>query len=289
MMQPVTSTVGASAWTSHVLRIGRTRTHVLEAGARGAPTVVLIHYGGQGATVEEAWERTIPAFAEHFHVIAPEQLGFGQTDKIFDFADPLEARIHHIAQVLEVFEVDSAHFVGASTAGTMMLSVAASDRPEWPIDRIVGISAVGGRAGGPEVRAALQAFDGTPETMDGVIGTLYPERWWDAAYTERRLSAARVDGAWQCIAAEALRPPWAQDGPLQLATDDYVAYERIASPVLLVAGGADKLRRLDEFEARAARIPTCRTRIFEGSGHLPHIDSADEFNELAIGFLQGAS
>jgi len=269
-----------------MVSVGGVRTHVLEAGDPHAPSVVLIHYGGHGATVEEAWERTIPGFAEHFHVLAPEQLGFGRTDKLFDFADPLGARVRQIAAVLDVLDVQSAHFVGASTAGTMMLSVAASPEPAWPIDRIVGISAVGARAGGPDVAAVLRAFDGTFETMDGVIGTMYPERWWDDAYVERRLTAARAAGAWQCVAAEGFRPPWAAEGPSPLASDEHVAYERIQRPVLLVAGAADKLRRLDAVHDRAARIPDCRTHVFEHGGHVPHIQFPAEFNALALDFLR---
>jgi 2-hydroxymuconate-semialdehyde hydrolase len=273
-------------WQAHRVVVDGARTRVLEAGDRDAPSVVLIHYGGHGVTVEEAWEFTIPALAEHFRVLAPEQLGFGETAKQFDFADPLGARIHHIARVLELFDVQSAHFVGVSSAGTMMLAVAASDRPAWPIDRIIGISAVGARAGGPEVGAVLRAFDGTFETTDALIGTMYPERWWDDAYVERRRTAAREPGAWQVVAAEGLKPPWAPDAPSTLASDDYVEYERIDRPVLLVAGARDKLRRLDALADRAARIPDCRTQVFDAGGHVPHIQFADEFNTLALEFLQ---
>jgi len=278
-------TASSGTWTSHELNVGGTTTHVLEAGDRDAPTVVLIHYGGYGTTVEEAWEYTIPALAKEFHVVAPEQLGFGRTAKVFDFADPLGARIRHIALVLDLFAVESAHFVGVSTAGTMMLSVAAAPRPAWPIDRIIGISAVGERAGGPEVRDVLRAFDGTLATMDAVIGTMYPDRWWDDAYVERRLAAARAPGAWQCVAAEQLRAPWDPEGPSVLASDGYVAYKQIDRPVLLVAGAKDKLRRFDALADRAARIPDCRTHVFDDGGHAPHIQFPDEFNALALEFL----
>src|SRR5581483_8822218 len=111
------------SYATHRVVVDGARTRVLEAGDRDAPAVVLIHYGGHGATVEEAWEYTIPALAEDYRVLAPEQLGFGESAKLFDFADPLGARVRHIAHVLELFGVESAHFVGVSTAGTMMLSV----------------------------------------------------------------------------------------------------------------------------------------------------------------------
>jgi pimeloyl-ACP methyl ester carboxylesterase len=274
------------AWQEHHVVVDGARTRVLEAGDRDAPAVVLIHYCGHGATVEEAWERTIPALATRFRVLAPEQLGFGATAKLFDFDDPLGARVRHITHVLELFGVESAHFVGVSTAGTMMLSVAASERPAWPIERIIGVSAVGGRDAGPEVSAVLRAFDGTFDSMDALLGTLYPDRWWDDAYVERRLAASRRPGAWEVVAAERLRPPWAADAPSPIASDGFVDYELIDRPVLLVAGAKDKLRRLDALPDRAARIRNCRTRVFDDAGHLPHIQLPDEFNALALEFLQ---
>lgn len=274
-------------WTTHRVAVGGTATRVLEAGERDAPAVVLIHYGGYGATAEEAWEFTIAPLARHFRVLAPEQLGFGGTAKVYDFGDPLGARVRHVAQVLEVFDVQSAGFIGVSTAGTMMLDVAASPRPAWPIDRMIGISAVGDRSGGPEIRRVLTAFDGTAEAMSAVIETMYPERWWDDAYVQRRLDAVRAPGAWEAVAAETLKPPWARDAPSPFASDAHVRYEEIDRPVLLVAGGADKLRTLSMLEDRAARIPDCRTVVFEGGGHAPHIQFPDEFNALALEFLLG--
>lgn len=279
----------APHWISHELVVDDARTHVLEAGDQHAPHLVLIHYGGHGATVEEAWEHTIGPLAEHFHILAPEQLGFGRSAKVFDFADTLGARVRHINRVLELFGVREADFMAVSTAATMTLGVAAESHPLWPIRRIVGVGAVGPRAGGSEVKAALRAFDGTPETMDDVIATAYAERWWDGQYTERRLRAARAPGAWQCVAAEQLQPPWAPDTPPALASDEGVAYERIACPVLLVSGALDKLRRLDALADRAARIPDCRVSVLPGAGHFAHIERAATFNELALRFLLSPS
>jgi pimeloyl-ACP methyl ester carboxylesterase len=116
---------------------------------------------------------------------------------------------------------------------------------------------------------------------------MYPERWWDDAYVERRLAAARAPGAWQVVAAEGLKPPWSADAPSPLASDEYVEYERIERPVLLVAGAADKLRRLDALHDRAARIPNCTTYVFERGGHAPHIQFPDEFNAVVLDFLGG--
>ena len=66
--------------------IGDIRTHYLEAGE--GPHLVLLHGGEYGASAETTWKFNIAPLAKTFHVIAPDMLGFGLTDKIYDFSDP---------------------------------------------------------------------------------------------------------------------------------------------------------------------------------------------------------
>ena len=52
----------------------------LEAGDAAKPTVILLH--GLGAQAE-SWQFNIPVLAANYHVIAPDQVGFGKSDKPF--------------------------------------------------------------------------------------------------------------------------------------------------------------------------------------------------------------
>ena len=55
------------------------KTNYLEAG-EGAP-VVLVHGSGPGVTAYANWRLVIPALAEDFHVIAPDLVGFGFSER----------------------------------------------------------------------------------------------------------------------------------------------------------------------------------------------------------------
>src|SRR5262245_38321616 len=76
------------------LRVSNFDLHYTEAG-RGDP-LLLIH--GLGSSSRD-WERQISVFAEHFHVIACDLRGHGQSDKpaapyvMRDFADDLASLI----------------------------------------------------------------------------------------------------------------------------------------------------------------------------------------------------
>jgi pimeloyl-ACP methyl ester carboxylesterase len=47
----------------------------------GAETVLLIHGSGPGVTSYANWRLVMPALAEDFHVIAPDMVGFGFSDR----------------------------------------------------------------------------------------------------------------------------------------------------------------------------------------------------------------
>ena len=116
-----------AAWDSRYVDVGGIRTHYLEAG-RG-PTLVLLHSGEFGGCAELSWEHNIGAFAEHCRVIAPDWLGFGRTDKLYDFAQGHRRVLSHMAAFLREMRIYAADFVGNSMGGTFLARVAASPEP----------------------------------------------------------------------------------------------------------------------------------------------------------------
>ena len=149
---------------SKFLNIDGMRTHFFEGG-RG-PHVVLLHSGEFGGCAELSWEFTAPALAEHFHVIAPDWLGFGESAKLFSFDDMRTLRVQHIAALLKTLCIERAHFVGNSMGGGMLAQVAAQDHPVWPIDKMI-LASSGGFAPVNEARQILNSYDGTREHKIG--------------------------------------------------------------------------------------------------------------------------
>jgi pimeloyl-ACP methyl ester carboxylesterase len=100
------------------------KTHYLDVGS-GLP-VVLLHDGGWGADGTLTYYKNIDAIASRYRVIAPDWLGYGQTDKVHDFAGGRARRLRHMTRFLQTLYIDRAFFVGASMGGTVLLQVAAS-------------------------------------------------------------------------------------------------------------------------------------------------------------------
>jgi 2-hydroxymuconate-semialdehyde hydrolase len=117
--------------------VGDIKSHFLEAGS--GPYLVLLHGGEYGASAEITWRHNIDALAKRFHVIAPDMLGWGSTDKIYNFSDPAGYRIRHIKRLLEILGVAKAFFVGNSAGGGTILRASVLDPIPFQIQKMVTI------------------------------------------------------------------------------------------------------------------------------------------------------
>jgi pimeloyl-ACP methyl ester carboxylesterase len=267
---------------SRFVNIGGIRTHYLDAG--DGPTVVLLHSGEFGGSAELCWEFNIATLARHFRVIAPDWLGFGQTDKLRDFVSGSDRMVRHMSDFLNVMAIDEADFVGASMGATALLREAASPRCRFPIRKMV-VSSGGGFVPDNDERRRLLDYDGSDDAMREILRTNFSDPSWaaDDAYVKRRVEASLAPGAWEAVAAARLKSP-AVPARSTFGQPDTIAYEQISFPTLVVAGDEDKLRLPGYYEA-LRRISTSEIVVLEKTGHLLNIERADVFNELVSRFL----
>lgn len=270
---------------SRFINVDGIRTHYLEAG--DGPVVVLLHSGEFGGAAEISWEFNIGPLSKHFRVVAPDWLGFGHTDKIFDFGGGFARRIEHMRRFLEVMSIDAADFVGNSMAATMLLQISSMDEPSLPLRRQVVISG-GGAITMNEAREATLAYDCTPEAMKRIMQAIFVDQRWidDDAYIQRRVEMSLVPGAWQCSAAARFRRPGVEgDEAAAIARMAALPCENIRVPTLLIAGEQDRLRPLADMQAIHARIPDSKLLVFADAGHCSNIEKADDVNTAIIEFF----
>jgi len=247
------------------------RTHYLEGG-RGRD-IVLLHSGEYGASAALCWEKMLPDLAERHHVIAPDWLGYGDTDKIYDFAGGTARRVWHMTEFLATVLRDGAIFIGASMGGSTLARVAAQESPPWPMDAIVLLSG-GGFAPLNEHRQALLAYDGTPDAMRRIMEAIMEDATWavnDDTYIQRRVAVSHQPGAWECTSAPRFKNPQLPPRS-QFGNPDETRYELVRSPVLLIAGARDKLRIPGYAEELATQMPHGRAVVYEGCGHMPGLE-----------------
>ena len=268
---------------SHVVSIDSIATHYLESG-QGNP-IVLLHSGEYGACAELSWERNIAALAEHFRVIAPDWLGYGKTDKVYDFEGGARRRINHMARLLATLEVGDAIFVGSSMGASVLAREVAGGAGQFAATAMV-LSAGGGFVPNNPAREAIVDYDCTVTGMRNIVRILFHGDSWanDDEYVERRHRSSLAPGAWEVAAAARFRSPVAPPRNA-VGQPDSTPYEQIGCPTLLVAGAEDPLREPGYAEQIAARIPNASALVYERCGHLPHIEAADRFNSDVMTFL----
>jgi pimeloyl-ACP methyl ester carboxylesterase len=87
-------------------QVGAHRLFVREAGDVTRPALLLVH-GFPTASFD--WHLLWPALAEHFHLVAPDLLGFGFSDKPRGHHYRIGAQADRIEQILREREIDRVH------------------------------------------------------------------------------------------------------------------------------------------------------------------------------------
>jgi pimeloyl-ACP methyl ester carboxylesterase len=264
------------------VRVDGVRTHYLEAGE--GPAVVLLHGGEYGGCAELSWRSSIAALAERFHVYAPDMVGFGDTEKLHHFEGASEFRVRHIAEFCRVLCIDTAHFVGTSYGGSLLLKVVRSSPVAWPVDRMILVSG-GGEIPVNEHREVLVSYDGSFEHMRRVLQVLFwHERWWSDERVAEWHRSSLKPGAWEAASAARLAPP-GRERPWRGETSSGVCDR----PTMIVAGEQDLLRVPGYAPKLAAEIPGAVAHVFADARHYPHLEHPERFNDLAVDFLLGGA
>lgn len=268
-----------------MVRVDGASTHYLEAGPPGADKLVLVHDGAFGADGWATWSPILPRLAQRFHVFAPDLLGFGATQKLYDFGQGARGqKIAHLAAWMRAIGLERAHFAGSSAGGSMVLWAAM--RNEWPIARAVSIAGTGGPFMRHENYAPLRDYVPAKEAMRQIVELMVERR--DAVMeelVEERYRRSLVRGHWETLSAARLHAPSGRQ-PGEAATPGVP--ERLAAisaPVLLIAGAQDVLLERGWERRLAERMPHAQTLVLEGTRHQPQFDCPEEVSAAIESFL----
>lgn len=266
-----------------VVVVDGVRTSYLEAG-HGAP-LLLLHGGEFGGGAEVCWERVIPGLAEQHHVLAPDLLGFGETDKLIDFIDGRGRRLAHLAAFCRLLDLQDAVVVGNSMGGMLALFDAARERPTLPAAGIVSLAG-GGRLLSSEHTDALFEYDGSLEGMRRIVHALFADPSWpaDTAYIRRRHDLSIAPGAWEAVAAARIHRPAKEEQPATPGPRSGIDYAAVTAPTLMVAGAEDKIKPEGWADEICALIPDCRQAVIPASGHCPQIEAPDTTLPIILEF-----
>jgi pimeloyl-ACP methyl ester carboxylesterase len=257
------------------------KSRFLEAGS--GPELVLLHGGEYGASAEITWRHNIDELANHFHVVAPDMLGWGGTDKIYNFSDPAGYRIRHIKRLLDLLGVGKAFFVGNSAGGGTVLRASVLDPVPFQIRKMVTI------CGNASVfktvsQADLDNYVPSLENMEKIVKLLFHDpKWLTPDAIQERYEASIIPGAWEALSAARLRSPAHQ---ARSTTEEFVKkLSRLNVPLLIMSCEHDPLNQRDWDVNFQKIVPGSKVHRFMHSAHEPQIEECEEFNRVLTEFL----
>jgi len=246
----------------------------LEAGDAAKPTVILLH--GLGAQAE-SWQLNIAALAQNYRVIAPDQIGFGKSDKPL-----LKYRVGTYADFLDKFmaelKIEKASLVGNSMGGwvagfyaikypakveKIVLADAAGLMPkEIDFDRIYQLN----NSTRDEIRANLKLIFANPALANN-------EALVDQFMTQRIVAN---DGYTINSLIESIK-----------RKEDFLdaRLSEIKRPTLIIWGKQDGLIPVADAERFNKGIVGSQLVVFDNCGHAPQFEKAADFNKQVLEFL----
>ena len=240
--------------------------------------LVLLHGIGGNRT---NWAAQMDVFAQHFHVVAWDARGYGQSD---DYDGPLDFSdfSRDLAKVLDHFGAEKAHIAGLSMGGRI-----AQDFYALFPERVKTLTLIA-------THSAFKTF--TPE-----------ER---AKFVELRRKPLVEDGKEPKdiapVVAKSLLGPYATDEQYQQLVESMAALHKesyiktveatthfdraldlskINAPTLLLYGECDPLTRPEFGEAMASQIRGAEYVVIAKAGHLINIEQPEAFNARLLDFL----
>jgi 4,5:9,10-diseco-3-hydroxy-5,9,17-trioxoandrosta-1(10),2-diene-4-oate hydrolase len=285
--------------TSRIAETAMMRLHYHEAGpgqdvvASGLP-LVLLHGGGPGASAWSNFGRNLPAFAQRFRALTPDQPGFGRSDAPQVEGNYFTFSARALASLLDTLEIDRVNLVGNSLGGGTAVRFAL-DYPARAAKLVLmgpgGLSLNVFAPDPTEGISRLAAFAAPPgpskEKMAAFLRTLvFDQRLITDELVDERFALASTPEAIAAMAALGMSfydPATAEDGML------WREVHRLRNDVLLIWGREDRVNPLDGALIALKQIRKAQLHVFGGCGHWAQLEKFNQFNRLVLDFLGGGT
>jgi pimeloyl-ACP methyl ester carboxylesterase len=272
---------------SHFTEVDGATVHYQEFGDPANPKIILIH--GFTASVY-VWKNTAPMLAENgFHVIAPDLLGFGYSDKPHWFDYSIDSQARMISRFMNRLGIGRATVVGSSYGGAIAATLAL-DYPER-VEKLVLVDAVcnDGPKNHPLMR--LAAFPGIGEALTPFILD-------SKAFAKIRMHSTLAPANHHLITQErvdsVVRPLSAADAHhsvLETSRNWHAnRVERDANLIdqqtLIIWGEGDTVVPIRDGYSLHSSILHSRLVVLPNCGHVPQEEKADLFSRLVTEFCK---
>jgi 4,5:9,10-diseco-3-hydroxy-5,9,17-trioxoandrosta-1(10),2-diene-4-oate hydrolase len=253
--------------------IGTIKTTYLLCGT-GEP-IIFLHGAGAGAIT---WYPSIHAISKNFQVIAPDIVGYGESDKPdAPYNRPYFSK--WLKDFLKELKIAKAHIVGLSQGGAIALQFAI-DNPEM-VDKLVLVDSAGLGA-----KVSFWPLIGTiwmnsfPSSMANRFNSryiLHKPINRDPNHSSYSIAVLKYKGG---------KNAFKQGRGTAVSKISEELLKQIENETLIIWGKDDKLFSVKYGETAAKIIPNAKLHVIQDAGHLPLMDQPEIFNKILDNFLK---
>lgn len=251
--------------------LGDVRIHYREDGdPSGAPVVFANSLG----TDMRLWDSVLPRLPAGLRLIRYDKRGHGLSScPPAPYA--MGALVSDLEQLLDHLNVKNCLLVGLSIGGMIAQGLAVK---RMDLVRAMVISNTGAKIGTPEMWQ--QRIDGVKSGGIEALADPVMERWFSKAFRatpeleawRNMLTRTPAEGYIGCSAAIS-------------GTDFYTTTASLALPTLGIAGSEDGSTPPDLVRETADLIKGSRFHLIRGAGHLPCVETPDEYARVLTDFI----
>jgi len=241
------------------------------------PVVVLVH--GLGSRKEGDWGRAVGLLSQRYRVVAPDQIGFGQSDKpLMDYS--IQTYVDFLNEFLHQLKIDKASLVGESLGGWISALYSletSSDAHMVPVEKLVLVDAAGLKQDQPIPDLNPSTLASERKLLEVVF---YNSSWVTDEIVKKDLAdriRANISYTVRSILSNPVLATERLDGKLG----------GIHVPTLVVWGKQDALLPIESGERFSKEIPGAKLVSFDQCGHVPPVEKTTEFVSAVTGFLDG--
>ena len=247
----------------------------LDYGPPDGKTLILLH--GIGASAER-WSLVIPALSKYFHVIIPDIIGFGYSDKpAVEYT--MDFFIDFFRSFLDNLGIYKASIIGSSFGGHIATEFAI--RFNRMVEKLVLVSPAG------------TMKTSTPTLDRYIMAALYPvyEHVYEA-FREMAYESNAVNEEIVMDFVNRMRLTNAKYAFMSTVLDIRYApklngrLSNITAPTLLVWGENDRMIPL-QYAREYDEIPKRQIVVIRNCGHTPYVEKPIMFNKTVLKFLIG--
>jgi pimeloyl-ACP methyl ester carboxylesterase len=264
---------------------GGIKTNYLEAG--DGPPVVLIHGSGPGVTSYANWRLVIPELAKDFHVVAPDMVGFGFSERPPGVEYGLTTWADQTVALMDTLGLEKVSLIGNSFGGAIALRIAATlpDR----VDKLVLMGSMGVPFPITEGLDRVWGYEPSFENMRAVLDVFaYSREIVNDELAEVRYRGSIEPGFQESFAAMF---PADESGSRQRWVEAMSTPEEqlraLPHRTLIVHGREDAVIPVQNSYVLEGLIENADLSVFSHCGHWSMIERTADFNRLVRDFFLG--